>query len=622
MKPSIPWLAVAVVALLAAGGVVVWRWHAPADRREELPPGFDLPPLSASPFLNASPSARYTGIQSCVECHPREHRSYRQTAHSRALGDLDPRAEPPDGSFPHAASGQTCTIYRAEGKLRHRCAAGDSHGQEYVAEDHPIRFLIGSGRHTRSYLAEIDGFLCESPLTWYVSRQAWGMSPGYDRPNHRGFERAADATCLFCHAGRTADPDRDYQRLTILEQPIGCERCHGPGSLHVDQERSIRDGTLPAAQRQATIVHPAHLTRSRGEALCAQCHLNADSAVTNRGRSLNDFRPGLPLSDFCVNYRLEGPDAQMKVVGHVDQLHLSRCWRESETLTCTTCHDPHAAAAPAPEQYRKVCLGCHADAACKLPRPERLRQNAANDCLACHMPRVGTDIPHVAFTHHRIGVHSGRSFPRKPAGPTQPFPDLVAVDDVAHLSPSDQERNLGLAYFALSQRQTDPDAAVAYRDRGDRILRAVRSRGLPDGDVAAALARLRREDAPEAALQLAREALASETLSLKFRVNTLYLASEVSLQTNRIESAREALGQLTALRRQAQDWLLLALCCQGQGDLKGARRNLQQAVAIAPFRADLHDRLAALHELCGDTAAAQRERSTARRLIVQAGANR
>jgi hypothetical protein len=619
MKQSIRWLALAV-ALLAAGGVAVWRWRAPA-RLEEPRPGFDLPPLSASPFLNTSPAARYVGLAACAGCHPREHRTYRRTPHSRALTDLDPGAEPPDARFHHAASGQTFSVYRVGGRLHHRAAALDGAGQEYVVEDYPIRYLIGSGHHTRSYLVEDGGFLSESPLTWYVSRQEWGMSPGYDRPNHRGFERAADSTCLFCHAGRTAAPDRDYQRSTILEQPIGCERCHGPGSLHVDEERAVRDGTRPAAERRPTVVHPAHLARSLCESICAQCHLNADSAVTNRGRSLNDFRPGLPLSDFCVNYRLEEPGAPMKVVGHVDQLHLSRCWRKSETLTCTTCHDPHAAAPPGPEQYRKVCQGCHAGAGCKLPRPDRLSRNAAEDCLACHMPRVGTDVPHVAFTHHRIGVHADHSSAPE-AGGRRSFPDLVPVDDVSHLSAADRERNLGLAYFGLSQRQTDPDAAAAYRGRADRILRAVRSRGLPDGDVSAALARLRREDDPEAALQLVHEALAAEGLSLKYRINTLYLAGEVGLQTNRIEAAREALEPLTALRRQAQDWLLLALCRESRGDLAAALRDLRQAAAIAPFRADLRERLAGLHERCGDSAAAQPERSIARRLAAAAGANR
>jgi hypothetical protein len=175
------------------------------DPRPEGPrPAFDLPPLSASPFLNTSPGAAYVGLRACIACHPGEHRSWHRTSHSRALADLEPQAEPPDTSYHHAVSGQTFTVHRAGGRLYHRAAARDRQGQEYVAEDFPIRYLIGSGHHTRSYLVEVDGFLCESPLTWYVSRQAWGMSPGYDRPNHRGFERPADTACLFCHVGRTA----------------------------------------------------------------------------------------------------------------------------------------------------------------------------------------------------------------------------------------------------------------------------------------------------------------------------------------------------------------------------------------------------------------------------------
>jgi hypothetical protein len=29
-----------------------------------------------------------------------------------------------------------------------------------------LKYLVGSGRHSRTYLAELDGFLTESPLTW------------------------------------------------------------------------------------------------------------------------------------------------------------------------------------------------------------------------------------------------------------------------------------------------------------------------------------------------------------------------------------------------------------------------------------------------------------------------
>jgi predicted CXXCH cytochrome family protein len=621
-KRSVVGLTLAAVVVLAVVGGVYWGWRSTGSL-DKPKPHFDLPPLSASPFANTSPAATYVGIAGCGKCHEAEYRSWRQTAHSQALGDLDPAAEPPDASFVHAASGRTYTIYRQGGRMRHREAVRDDAGKEYATADFPIRYLVGSGRHTRSYLVELDGFLAESPLTWYTSQQTWGMSPGYDRPNHRGFERAADGTCLFCHVGRVTEPDRAYQRLTFAEQPIGCERCHGPGSLHIAQQRALAGAKADEAGEQPTIVDPRQLTRSLREALCAQCHLSVNVAVNVRGRNFTDFRPGLPLSDFCVNYRLDEPGAQMKVVGHVDQLHLSRCYQGSEKLTCTTCHDPHAVSRPEQkhEQYPQVCRNCHADRGCRLERQERLRRNPADDCIACHMPRVGTDIPHIAFTHHRIGIHA----PEAPQASTrQPhrFPGLVPFDDVSHFSEIDQERNLGLAYFGLSQRQADPDAVEAYRQRARRLLDNVRSRGLPDGEVAAALALLYRDQAPEAALGLAREALAADKLAPKSRISCLCLTADVGMQSNRLDVARPALEQLTAERRQWEDWLLLGRCRLLAGDLAGALHAFEQAAAIAPFRPDVRNAIAQVHERLGDNMAAQQQRSLAARLASQAGPNR
>jgi hypothetical protein len=611
-------LSVVAVVALAGGGMYLWR---KPTRHPDVPasPHFDPPPLSTSPFENTAPAATYVGISACAECHKDEYRTYLKTAHSLALADVKESAEPADGTFIHGPSGRTYTVHREGGQLRHREAARDDEGHEYVYADLPVRYLVGSGRHTRSYLVAVDGFLSESPLTWYASRRAWGMSPGYDRPNHKGFERAADGTCLFCHVGQVAEPQREYQRLTFPEQPIGCERCHGPGSLHVAAERDARDRPRPGgAARRHTIVYPARLARPLAEALCAQCHLSSDGMVTVRGRSLTDFRPGLPLSDFCVSYRLDEPDSRMKVVGHVDQMRQSRCYQASEKLTCTTCHDPHTAAGPAKkhQHYLKACQTCHANQGCRLDRKERLRRNPANDCLACHMPQVDTEIPHVAFTHHRIGFHSPAT-PAAPLAPPARLPELVPCDEVSRFSATDRDRNLGLAYFGLAQRQADPDAADAYRERAWRLLGAVHKAGLPDGEVAAALARLCRDNDADAALRLAQEALADDQLPPKSRVNCLFLVGDVGLQTNRVEVARPALEQLVALRRLSEDWLLLAECRRRGGDLDGTLKALGQAAAIAPFRPDIHGALAQVHEWRGHADEARRERSIAERLAAQ-----
>ncbi|MCI0459631.1 MAG: hypothetical protein L0Z62_21995, partial [Gemmataceae bacterium] len=90
-----------------------------------------------------------------------------------------------------------------------------------------------------------------------------------------------------------------------------------------------------------TIVNPRHLSRDLAEAVCQQCHLMSSFMVVARGRKLAAFRPGLPLHDVRIDFRLHEPEAPMTVTGHVEQLHLSRCYQASGTLTCMTCHNPH-----------------------------------------------------------------------------------------------------------------------------------------------------------------------------------------------------------------------------------------------------------------------------------------
>ena len=363
----------------------------------------ELPAIRPSRFLNTTEDASYVGTEGCRECHADEYQSYQQTAHSKALGEIDLEQEPPDADFDHTASRRSYRIYREGGELRHRELQQASDGSEITFADYPVRYVIGSGHHSRSYIVEADGFLLESPATWYASTQHWAMSPGYDRPDHIGFERMIDLSCLFCHAGRVDAQDDNRFRVNIHEQTIGCESCHGPGSLHVARHR---DGEPHAGSEDLTIVNPAKLSREASESVCGLCHLLGEPSVWMPSRDPMGFRPGLLLSDFRLDYSLEHPDRSMKVVGHIEQMKLSRCYQESESMTCTTCHDPHGRPPEGTkvDYFRQKCLSCHEEG-CHLEAPARLEQNAEDNCVACHMVQSDTDIPHFVFTHHRIGFH-------------------------------------------------------------------------------------------------------------------------------------------------------------------------------------------------------------------------
>ncbi len=349
-----------------------------------------------------------------------------------------------------------------------------------------------------------------------------------------------------------------------------------------------------------------------------------ESLVYRRGHGIADFQPGRPLEEFEVNYLVAGASGgEMKVVGHVDQMHHSRCYRETESLTCTTCHDPHA---PARDRagYAAVCRECHADESCRLSGSER--QRAGNDCLTCHMPQVPTEITHIAFTHHRIGIHrpddarTATAMMHAGSAESESAPvELVPFGDLADLRPAEVQRNLALAYFAFAQKSHSPALTLRYQERAGQMLLELRQLGWRGPETTAALARLAyQRQQPEPALQLAAEALQYDNLLPKSRINLLYYLGDINLRMGRLPAAEQALQRLTRMRRLSEDWLLLAICRERSGDLTEALADLEKAATIAPFRAELHDDLAQVHARAGHDAAAARERSVAERLRHQA----
>jgi hypothetical protein len=562
------------------------------------PDPFAVAPLPASPYLNTGPAAHYVGSDACRACHEDRHASFRSTGMGRSMAEAGPAREPPDAGFDHPASGRRYQVEHRDGKLWHRellLAAGSN---QVVLAEHPVRYVVGSGRHSLTYLAEADGFLVESPVTWYTSRKAWGMSPGYDHPDNPGFERAAGEGCLVCHAGRAEAVDRSLHRMKVTEAAIGCERCHGPGSLHAARHSGPPDGHHEGAD--LTIVNPSRLSRELAEAICQQCHLRSDATIVARGRSPSDFRPGLPLQAVRADYQVESGRGSMTVVGHVEQMHLSRCYQSSDKLTCLTCHSPHAEPKPGDRvaHYGAACLGCHAPDRCTVDPKRRQAESPENDCTRCHMPTAPTEIPHLAFTHHRIGVHRGP--PVTTAAPATSGEGLRAVLDLSHLSETDRARSLGLGYLEAANRSKEPDRAARFREEGLRLLSGVREAGLRDPAVEVGLGRLRFDLGLGGAGKHAVAALADPGLAGQDRCTALFLLADEYHTGGRNREAVEALHELTRLRRHPTDWLLLADCEGALGNQAGKEEALESATRINPRLWKVHQYLAEQYRRRGD----------------------
>jgi hypothetical protein len=604
-----------LVVALASGGV----WTALRNSHEPLPPSSretrqhspQTPPppiLSNSPYLNTSSKAGYVGSQTCVECHDDENQSFLRTAHSRALGDVNVAEEPPDVTFLHEKSGRTYQVYRKDGKLRHREFILDG-PDEVVLADHPIAYTIGSGHHSRSYLIKTEGYLFESPITWYAAKKSWGLSPGYDRPTHSSFSRPIDQGCINCHAGRVEPKGESPYRLKFHEQKIGCESCHGPGSLHVAHRNQ---NNADEKEPDLTIVHPGTLSRTLNEAICARCHLRGAATVYVRGRQLNEFRPGLPLTDFRIDYRLDDPDSRMKVTGHFEQMRRSRCYTQSTDLTCTTCHNPHDKPTN-PERigyYRSKCVSCHdGDEGCQLPDSQRLARSPQNDCVSCHMPRVDTEIPHFAFTHHRIGLEHAMEYSPKRLADV----NLKPVGDVSRMSQLDRDRCLGLAYLESSDlsrgRKRD-----SHRDKAFRLLARAYDAGIRDADVTSSLARLLWEQRMDGSFNLARETLSKKEIPTVARVNILIVLGDTLLQAHNSRDAESMFQQLTELRMDDVDWRTLGECRALNNNPEGAILAFKKALAIRSDRPKIHAMLAETYARTGRPDLAMKHRQQAERL--------
>jgi predicted CXXCH cytochrome family protein len=449
---------VVFVALLVA-----WRWSSGHHTSQGDIPSqpVDDPRLTAAArWPNVHPEVKYVGDEACADCHEAIARTYRQHPMGRSLARAaDVATEPLDEGAhnPFEAGGFRYRVERRAGHVFHRETAEGPEGRVLTEQETEVHFAVGSGQRGRSYLINRDGWLLQSPVTWYPQKGRWNLSPGYEKTNPH-FTRAVIPDCLYCHSYRALPVEHAVNRFeppVFRGLAIGCERCHGPGELHVRIRQSGE--TVDGIDR--TIVNPRHLEHSLREAVCQQCHLQGEERVLRRGRRHFDFRPGLPLHQFLVDFvKPAGKQADTKFVGAVEQMYASRCFRVGRgerKMGCTSCHDPHAA--PGPDQkaayYRGRCLECHAERGCSVP-PAVRREKQGDNCVACHMPPTGSEVNHASTTDHRVPRFLSGA-PRSDAGASGAEPPLVPFHH-SLLAPDEGEgmgRDLGVALMQAADRR-------------------------------------------------------------------------------------------------------------------------------------------------------------------------
>src|SRR4051812_7834224 len=452
------------------------------------------PPEVPSPhFRNVDTRTSYVGDAACASCHARETASYRQHAMAQSFhrwtrgGRIETPLEKP---LQHQPTGFSYTVVDSGGALYQVEFLNGPDGRRLHELRRRMDYVMGSGQVARTYFTEENGRLFQLPLTWYRSH-GWDFSPGYEINSAR-FDRVLPDRCLGCHSSYPRTLPHLEGKFAELRPGIGCERCHGPGALHVAERRS---STKHDTTFDRTIVNPVRLPLDRRLDTCEQCHVHTAVTVPREGKTDFSYIPSQPLHEQYAFYKVAG---SIDIVSHADRLRQSACFIGSRTsarpLECATCHDPHSPA-PTARTRNQPCQQCHTVPvlAQRLARsPARADHTPASDCVSCHMPRVAVRAAvHGAFTDHWIRVTSrGTSQPttaRYGDGSIEPYYDRDKTGDEAAIYQGMGEvvfATLANSGRALTSAATDlANALVADSTRGDaNFLLGVASEQLGNTD--------------------------------------------------------------------------------------------------------------------------------------------
>jgi predicted CXXCH cytochrome family protein len=395
------WIAVGLVAALGLGAVI---WYFGTLR--------DLPGSTAGPAPAAGIGATapdFVGSQACSDCHAPEYAAWQGSQHRLAM---QPASEDSvlgnfaDVSFEQFGV-QTRFFRDGEQFMVH------TEGPDGQMADFQIQHTFGV-YPLQQYLVELPGGHVQALSIAWDSRpaaqggQRWfHLYPdekiGHDDELHwTRRQQNWNYMCADCHSTnlqKNYDAAANSYATTWSEISVGCEACHGPGSVHVELathaaktgQRPVQSGLTVALDERRGVtwaIDPAtgNAARSgprnseREIQVCAQCH-------SRRGQFSNDYRAGEPLTDHYLPALLTDglyyPDGQQRdEVYKWGSFLSSRMYAQG--VTCSDCHDPHTQQLRA--EGNAVCAQCHlASKYDSLGHHFHEPGTKATACTACHM---------------------------------------------------------------------------------------------------------------------------------------------------------------------------------------------------------------------------------------------
>ncbi|MBB5057734.1 putative CXXCH cytochrome family protein [Granulicella aggregans] len=338
--------------------------------------------LTSKPLLADTAKAHFTGSEACKSCHLKAYEGWKKTRMANVIRDPKVHSEAVLGDFTHADPIRTFPLDE-------------------------VAFVYGS-RFKQRYFTKRGNDYFPEPAQWDVKGQRWlpyhaeagtdWWLPFYGPSN---FDRPTGPTCDGCHS-----VNYDLQTHQVTEWNVGCEKCHGPGSLHV------------ARPTKANIVNPETLDYVRGNDTCIQCHSQGRPLTEPTKDNAYDwpvgYLPGDRLADFWKLEELKPGTTNFfqfaDLTGHKNRMQGNDFVQSNmyhRQLRCFDCHQVHSdTVSNLPVSGNALCLGCHnkENPAGLKGTVEEHTHHAANSpgsqCTACHMPRIEQTIKGNAVAAH------------------------------------------------------------------------------------------------------------------------------------------------------------------------------------------------------------------------------
>lgn len=422
-----------------------------------------------SPYLNHNDTVKYVGINTCKGCHSSIYESFIQTGMGQSF-NLATKTKSAAKFGAHQVVHDSYrnlsyypywkqdTMYIMEFRLE---------GRDTVHKRvERVDYIIGSGQHTNSHMMNVNGFVYQLPLTWYAQKGRWDLPPGYEDGHNVRFNRSIGLECMSCHNAMPTFEKNSMNKFINIPKGIDCERCHGPGELHV-REKAAGHLVDTSKAIDYTIVNPDKLPWELQIDVCQRCHLQGN-AVLKHDKDFTDFRPGKKLGDFIDIYmpKYQGKDDEFIMASHAQRLQMSSCFvaarkqEHGKALTCISCHNPHVSVkVTGSGVFNNSCNNCHTSQQKNTctETPAKLKA-ADNNCVKCHMPKSGTiDIPHVTVTDHWIRKPAGK----KAKSDLKAFVGIYCINNPA--SDLQTKASAYLSYFEkFSGEKISLDSATIY----------------------------------------------------------------------------------------------------------------------------------------------------------------